>query len=112
MPAFGRLVAAQSWKLRLSFVLLAIGGVCNFAAQPIARVIGVDPGLLLVFGVLLSIVALTFAAMSVRCPSCGLRLFWFAVSKKSVGAWLSWLLQLESCPRCHYPAGTERDGVA
>lgn len=41
-------------------------------------------------------------SVSLRCPSCRLRLFWYAVSKHTANHWLKWLLSTTKCPRCGY----------
>ena len=111
MLRLGKLVGPQSWKLWLCALLLAFAGVASFASSPVGRIIGVEPALVGLVASALALVVFSLAAWSIACPSCGLRLAWYAVSKKPLGQWLSWLLDAESCPRCHH-AGKAAQRVA
>ena len=42
------------------------------------------------------------AFLFIRCPNCALRLVPYAMSKKSIGDWLSWLLSVNQCPKCGF----------
>jgi endogenous inhibitor of DNA gyrase (YacG/DUF329 family) len=44
-----------------------------------------------------------FGCLSVRCPSCGARWVWDAISKRPANAWLASLLGSRVCPKCGYP---------
>jgi hypothetical protein len=46
--------------------------------------------------------AFMLSAVSIRCPKCGLYLFWYAISHQGGGKWLAWLIALRACPRCSY----------
>jgi hypothetical protein len=102
MPPLGKLVAAQSWKLWLCAAVLLLTGIAYLWNRTIGQVVGVSPAVVSLLATLVALITFGFAALSVVCPSCGLHLVWFAVSQKPVGRWLSWLLGVESCPRCHY----------
>ena len=112
MPQLRKLVAAQSWKLWLCAVMLLFAGGTYWWNQAIGQAFGMSPALRGLFSSLVVLVTFGFAALSVVCPSCGLHLAWFAVAQKPVGRWLSWLLQVESCPRCHYRDPIQGGGVA
>lgn len=56
--------------------------------------------LLAAAAVLLAFAAWLWAVLAVRCPSCGARLFWRAISEHGIVDWLTWLESLSSCPDC------------
>lgn len=94
------LVAPQRWKFWFWAAVLAVSGVCLWASGQVAGVIGTSPVGIMFTGMALGVVAPVGASLSVRCPRCGLRLVWYALSRQSHHAWLSWLLGLQTCPRC------------
>ena len=112
MVAQRKLVVSQAWKLWLSAAVMALAGTCSFASEAIGRAFGVEPAVVGLSGAALSLATLAFAALSITCPACGLQLAWYAVTKKSANKWLSWLLAVECCPRCHHPATTRGESVA
>ncbi len=90
------LISAMRGRLWLAGGLLLVGGAALGTPYPVARAIGT----------LLAGLAVLLAVFSLRCPSCGMNLFWHAVSQHSVGSWLSWLLDVRECPVCHYRIDT------
>jgi hypothetical protein len=48
--------------------------------------------------------------LAVRCPRCKARLVWIAAREYPIGGWLSWLLELTSCPRCGFDPLRGEDG--
>ena len=102
MAARATLVSHQRWKLWLcggGVALVTLG----FAANTIiGRQIGIEPALVSLAASALGLVVLVAASLLIRCPSCGLSLVWYGVSKQSANAWLSWLLGAEVCPRCGF----------
>jgi hypothetical protein len=48
----------------------------------------------------LTMLGFTFACWSIRCPDCGTRWLWLAVTKQHAGSWLEWLMSKAQCPIC------------
>jgi len=96
------LIAGQRWKFQLGAVALCVLLVGMFAPDAIARLAGTERAAVTLATTAFGFLALVGFALSVRCPSCSLSLAWYALSKQSHGAWLSWLLDVEVCPRCGY----------
>jgi hypothetical protein len=96
------LIAPQRSKLWLWAAVLALSGVCLFAPEQLSRVVGASAVGVMLSGIALGAVALLGVSLSVRCPRCGLSLAWYALSKQSHSAWLSWLLDVQTCPRCSF----------
>jgi hypothetical protein len=94
------LVSSQRWKLWLSGVVLAAVATCYLVPQPLAAMFGVSPTLITLSATAAGLALLIGACLSVRCPACGLSLVWHGVSKKAASGWLSWLLDVQTCPRC------------
>jgi hypothetical protein len=42
------------------------------------------------------------SALLIRCPQCGYRFYWHAISKIKQSKWLKWLLELNECPQCKF----------
>ena len=40
--------------------------------------------------------------LDIRCPRCKLGLMGYAISQKSIGKWLDWLLAVKECPKCGF----------
>ena len=102
MTAIGKLISSQSWKLWLGFGVLAVAGVFLFAPTQWSFVIAGITWPSELIGTVIATVAFLWLALTVVCPRCRLRLFWYAVSKKHASNWLGWLLDTSSCPRCGY----------
>ncbi len=83
-------------------MVLVVSGACIFAPDQLAHLGGVSPVIVILCGVAAGLVALVGTSASVRCPACGLSLAWYALSKQAHHAWLSWLLNVEVCPRCGF----------
>lgn len=96
------LISAMRGRLWLVGGLTALAASLLFMPAPIGRTAGVDTDIITLAGTLLFFLVLLLASVLLRCPSCGMSLCWHAVSKKSVGQWLNWLLDVQECPVCHY----------
>ena len=104
------LIEPQRWKLWLFGFLLAVSGIGFFAPNPVASVVGSSPVMVSLAAVGIGCIVLVGAALSVRCPSCGLSLAWYALSKQAHNAWLSWLLDTKVCPRCGFSHSAGQGG--
>jgi len=61
-------------------------------------------------GIAIGFAALAFSVATVRCPGCATSLAWLALSQKSSGSWLAWLLEVSVCPKCGHSSAKERNG--
>jgi len=59
------------------------------------------------FGIAVGISSFILLCASIRCPQCGARWMWLAVSKKKSDIWQQWLLGLNKCPVCELDISTE-----
>lgn len=102
------LTTGQAPKLIVIFAALAALGLgAMWAGQ------GVWTDRLLLWVVLppLAMLGVLAAAIAIRCPVCGMRWVWHAISKLHSNKWLPWLIDLEACPGCgirEHPAGRAR----
>jgi hypothetical protein len=93
--------SGQLWKLYASFVLSFLGLALVMLAVAAPGRYGVNASILLIVGgLVLGIGAFIWACLAIRCPSCGAKLFWIAVSRETPTDWLSKLLGRTSCPAC------------
>ncbi len=91
----------QRWKLRLMAVSAAIGVILCVLAELLKA--HMDNGayvVLLAVSVVLGIVAILFPCLSIRCPVCGARWFWGAISRKHEVGPFDWLAAQAVCPSC------------
>lgn len=102
-------IALQRSKLWLWAAVLAMSGVCTFAPVQLSRFVGASAVSITLAGIALGVVALLGVSLSIRCPRCGLSLAWYALSKQSHSAWLSWLLDVQTCPRCDFEYASNGD---
>ena len=58
--------------------------------------------LTLTLGFSIILFAYIFASVSIKCPSCGDKWFWRAISKIRSKNAFKWLNKAESCPVCDY----------
>ena len=94
--------SGQSWKMNVSFTGIIISGMLMFGAYSIGEsIFQIDPNLLLSSGALIGMLSFLFAILTVRCPNCGDKWFWRAVSKKNKSTWLVWLEKQSKCPKCN-----------
>ncbi len=52
---------------------------------------------------IIGLLGFVFACANIKCPECGAKWFWLAVSEKGFRKWLFWLISLEVCPDCGEP---------
>jgi hypothetical protein len=93
--------AGQYWKLLLGLGVCAAASVVLFALLSLDRVSRrADHALFELGAVAVAVLAFTWTCLVVRCPGCGLRLLWYAVSKLPHSSWLTWVFQFTECPGC------------
>ena len=94
----------QSWKLRTLFIILILSGI-----SVMYGIINIDTlssetfFYLVAGGSFAGVVSFIFACVSLKCPTCGTKWFWSAVSGKGNREWLFWLGSLSVCPNCGEP---------
>lgn len=93
--------SGQLWKLLVGFALTSAGPISVGVALKYSSEIDAGTfGPLVLGGLGASIIGMCFLALSIRCPKCGARWFWQAVSKQDSGKWLLWLMGRDRCPDC------------
>ena len=53
-----------------------------------------------VIAISIATIGLLSGLFAIRCPTCGTKLLWFAMSNKKVADSLGWLISLSNCPVC------------
>ena len=97
----------QGWKAIIAFGGLTLGAVVSLCGPVLSRQSSSDFGVLVQMGgAVFGLVAFFFGCRSIRCPSCGSRWVWEAISRHSANRWLSALLTKAACPACGYPDNT------
>ncbi|MFL6678825.1 MAG: hypothetical protein ACJ8IK_10830 [Burkholderiaceae bacterium] len=94
------LVAPQRWKLWVCAAAVAAVGACYIVPDTLAALFVTSSAMLKLAASLAGLVVLVGACLAVRCQACGMSLVWHGVSTKSANDWLSWLLDVQTCPRC------------
>jgi len=107
-----KLVIAQSnqtWKVIIGIVLLITGSAACFIVTYMAA--SHSPTItqwygLQVVGMLVGMAGFVYLCTGVRCPRCGARWIWMAVTGKLGHKSLDAILTLERCPRCGFTGST------
>jgi hypothetical protein len=97
----------QVWKFLVGVVGLSVGsvGVLFTAAGYVTRASDWQFFAILCGGFALSAAAVLWLSLSIRCPHCGAKLFWLALSRAPAQSWAQSLWGIASCPSCgHTPA--------
>ncbi len=91
----------QAWKFWVMPIGVVISALLIFGAQ---WLIGSLPAgwfpIITLSGCLVGLVSFVFPCIAIKCPVCGARWFWLAVSKKHSTNWFNWLMTQSSCPAC------------
>lgn len=91
----------QIWKFRVMYIGAMIAAALVFGAQwfkgsmPGPWFVGV-----MLAGAVAALVALAFPVITIKCPKCGARWYWMAISKKHRTNEFRWLASQTSCPVC------------
>ena len=96
------LVSRQRWKLWLFGVAVGVIALGFLTSTVIGRKLNVEPALVNLVCTFLGLLTLIAASLLIRCPSCRLSLVWYGVSKQPHQTWLSWLLDVQACPKCNF----------
>jgi hypothetical protein len=91
----------QAWKYWMHIWSTLVGVFLAFLAIWFG---GVSPTgyymLLLLAGLTITVIGIVFAVFSIKCPNCGARWYWSAVTKKHEIGGINWFLTLKACPVC------------
>ena len=104
------LIDSQRWKLLAGLAGAVVLALPLFIPGRLTGLVAEIP-YVLAAAALAGICALLTAALGVRCPSCGLNLVAWGISRNSAGTWLSWLLAAQACPRCGYRSDREGESA-
>jgi len=96
------LVHSQQWKLWLAAAAVAGVATAYFLPEGATAALSLRPVMLKLVATAIGLGVMFVAWTSVRCPNCGLRLVWHAMSTNSANDWLRRLLDAKSCPKCGY----------
>lgn len=93
----------QSWWHRVGMALVLIGGaVMAWAIFQLEVLDDASFAFWILSGTLLGLIGFLSLSLMVRCPQCGTRLFWYAVSQVPGAGGVAWYNGLEECPKCAY----------
>jgi len=93
----------QSRKFWCALLTFSLGGSMVLAQSALQGLLGQGFALgVALLATFTSLAALGWLAVALRCPACGLRLLWRAVTNERATEWLIWLLSLSRCPLCHF----------
>jgi hypothetical protein len=95
----------QAWKLR-SLLGAYVAAVMAFADQWLRDSRWFLPVMCL--ATLVAAVSLAIPWWGIKCPTCGARWFWLAISKRHAEGWKHWLSSQSTCPVCGYNGGILR----
>ena len=102
----------QAWKMHLGnflmlittvviFILAVYGDKINFIKNLKAETFAIIVGL----GLLIGLLSFIWMCVSIKCPLCKAKLYWYSVSKINVKGSVEWFENFQQCPVCHstYP---------
>ena len=90
----------QMWKFYVATLLLVPGTVA-FVFGLGALFLGYLGVIVAASGAAAALIALVFAALAIRCPSCGAHWYWLALQESHSG-WTRRFVQQNSCPKCQF----------
>lgn len=96
--------SGQMRKVIASFALVVTGALMTLVGSFFGQyVAGIDNVLFALIGLCVGFAGGAYGAMAIRCPQCGARWIWRAMSEGVVNSWLASLLVSKSCPVCNWP---------
>jgi hypothetical protein len=96
------LIFPQYWKFYVGGVGGVILGVGLYATDYFSNLFDIDPNMFRLCTVSFGLLLFAYSIFSVSCPSCGLALVGYSMSKQPHNLWHNWLLNLKSCPKCGF----------
>src|SRR5260221_5658223 len=88
MASIGLLVRPQRWKLYVGVFGLAMAGIALLFDVALANAFSTSRYAPILFGALVGALSFLWLAVAIRCPHCGLQVF-FALGIAEMG-WLAW----------------------
>jgi hypothetical protein len=99
-------------KLIVGSAVLAASALLGLLPDTLSGWIGISSWLLELAAAIVFFVLLYWLAYGLRCPGCGINLFWYGLGRAGSGNWLEWMLRQSTCPKCGYRAGGGSGGTA
>lgn len=94
----------QAGKAVIALGGLILGGAISLLPLQFFGEPASTPAVLVKLGAaLFSLGCFFYGCRAIRCPACGARWVWDAVSGRAVNAWLASLLRTPNCPSCGHP---------
>ncbi len=84
--------------------MLALCALVALFPQVLSEMIGAASWIVELIAVVAVVVLIYWLAAGLKCPSCGVNLFWYGLGHAKYGNWLDWLLTQSTCPKCGYTA--------
>jgi hypothetical protein len=94
-------------KLIVGSTVLAVSALLALFPDTVSRLIGMSSWSVELVGAIVFVVLLYWLAHGLKCPGCGVNLFWYGLGHAKSGNWLDWLLKQSACPKCGYRATEE-----
>jgi DNA-directed RNA polymerase subunit RPC12/RpoP len=92
-------------KLIVGACLLVPISLAVLLPDQLGSIVGRESWQIELFGVVLFAGVLIWLARGMKCPACGVNLFWHAVGHAKSGNWLDSLFRESKCPKCGHGAG-------
>src|SRR5689334_12945344 len=70
--------------------------------QPLANLFGVDAWIAAAICAMAFGSSFWILAHGMKCPACGVNLFWHGLGNAKYGNWLRWMKTLSLCPKCGF----------
>lgn len=106
--SFVTLVKPRRWKLWLCALAVAALGACYVWPTALATFFDTNSTMLKIASSPAGLIVLVGACLMIQCRACGLSLVWHGMSTKPANDWLTWLLDVQTCPRCGHEEQTNR----
>lgn len=96
------LLHAYRRKLIIGSAIIFPSSLMVLFPGAIGNLIGVSAWIVELSGVPGAFGTLWWLAYGMKCPSCGINLFWYAVGYAKNLNWLDWVFHQSVCPKCGY----------
>ena len=89
------------WKIITVVIIALLSGSVIIFQGFLYEPVGENTTMIaVIIATLLGSISLIWGSLSIKCPKCKLKLFWYAVSKLNSSSWFIWILGFEECPQC------------
>ncbi len=100
----------QLWKIIIVAIIALLCGSVIIFQSFLYNPVGENTTFIAVLvATLLGPISILWGSLSIKCPKCKLKIFWYAVSKLKVNTWFIWILGFEECPKCGYAELKKQD---